>query len=185
MANKMESEESSERTRSRPPQRSSSRQLQPQALLQDVDRLWDSFIERFGFGPVWPFQAGEQRLALMGQRPRVDVSERGDEIVVTAEVPGFRREDIDIEAADDVLTLRGEQSKETTAEEGGYHRREIMRGSFVRQIRLPCPVEIEQAKADYQDGMLTVTLPKSAQARSRKIPLSTTSGDEARSGKAH
>jgi hypothetical protein len=57
-------------------------------LLQDVDRLWDSFIERFGFGPAWSFPLGEQRLALMGQRPHGDVNERRDEIVVSAEVPG-------------------------------------------------------------------------------------------------
>lgn len=167
-------EESGEKGNDRPRSgrgRSVSRQAQPPSLLQDVDRLWDSFIERFGFGSPWPFQLGDQRLAAFGQRPRVDVEETADKIIVTAEIPGLKRDELDISMTDDLLTLRAEQSSETEREHGGYHRREIMRGSFVRQIRLPCPVDVERATADYTDGMLTVTMPKAAQARSRKIPL--------------
>ncbi|HET8699540.1 MAG TPA: Hsp20/alpha crystallin family protein, partial [Gammaproteobacteria bacterium] len=89
----------------------------------------------------------------------------------TAEIPGLRREDLDISMTDDLLTLRAEQSSDTEREQGGFHRREIMRGSFVRQVRLPCPVDVDRATADYRDGMLTVKMPKAAEARSRKIPL--------------
>jgi HSP20 family protein len=175
MANNLEPAESNEGARGRRP-RSSSKQVQTQSLLQDVDRLWDSFIERFGFGPAWPFQGGEQRPAFFAQRPRVDVKERSDDIVVTAEVPGLKPEDLDIEITNDVLTLRADQSKQAETDENGFYRREIVRGSFVRQIRLPCPVDIERAKADYRDGMLTVTMPKGSQARGRKLSLSQSSG---------
>lgn len=171
MANNLEPAESNEGARGRR-QRSSSKQVQPQSLLQDVDRLWDSFIERFGFGPAWPFQGGEQRPAFLTQRPRVDVKERSNDIVVTAEVPGLKPEDLDIEITNDVLTLRANQSKETEADDNGFYRHEIVRGSFVRQIRLPCPVDVERAKADYRDGMLTVTMPKGSQERGRKLSLS-------------
>lgn len=173
MANTTPSEESADRGSERPRARSraAARQMPPPALLPDVDRLWDSFIERFGIGPAWPFPFGAERLAPFGQRPRVDVAEGADDVVVTAEIPGFRREDIDLSITDDTLTLRAEQSSESEREQGGYHRREIVRGSCVRHIRLPCPVDVERATADYRDGMLTVRMPKTAGARSRRIPL--------------
>jgi HSP20 family protein len=180
MASNDQIEESGDKGTERPRagrSRSASRQPQPPSLLQDVDRLWDSFIERFGRSSPWPFPLGDQRVAAFGQRPRVDVEETADDIVVTAEMPGLRREDVDISMTNDVLTLRCEQSSDSEREQGGFHRREIVRGSFVRQIRLPCPVDVERATADYRDGMLTVTMPKTAQGRSRKIPL--TAGGEA------
>lgn len=193
MASDSQIEESGDKGSERPRTRgrSGSRQAQPPSLLQDVDRLWDSFIERFGFGAPWPFPLGDQRLAALSQRPRVDVVENADDVVVTAEIPGLRREDLDISMTNEVLTLRAEQSSEREREQGGFHRREIVRGSFVRQIRLPCPVDTERATADYRDGMLTVTMPKAAQARSRKIPLAGESRDpgaegrEASSDKTH
>lgn len=194
MASNTQIEESEEKGAERPRTRGRSAARlppQPPSLLQDVDRLWDSFIERFGFGSPWPFPIGDQRLAAFGQRPRVDVVEKADDIVVTAEIPGLEREELDISMTNEVLTLRAEQSSEGEREERGYHRREIMRGSFVRQIRLPCPVDVERATADYRDGMLTVTMPKAAQARSRKIPLAGESrdtraqGGEAGPEKAH
>lgn len=160
-----------------------SQQPQSQSLLPDVDRLWDSFMERFGFGTPWPFQLSDQRMMALGQRPRVDIIENPDDIVVTAEIPGVRREDLDISMTNEMLTVRGEQSRESEREQGGYHRREIMRGSFVRQVRLPCPVDTERATADYRDGMLTVTMPKAAQARSRKIPLSGASAETESEGR--
>ncbi len=184
-------EKGSERPRTRGGRSTSRQAAQPPSLLQDVDRLWDSFIERFGLGSPWPFPIGDQRFAAFGQRPRVDVAEKGDDIVVTAEIPGLKREDLDISMTNDVLTLRAEQSSESEREQAGYHRREIMRGSFVRQIRLPCAVDVDRATADYRDGMLTVTMPKAAQARSRKIPLAGESretgaqGGEAGSEKTH
>jgi HSP20 family protein len=153
----------------RPKSRARSRSRQ--SLLSDADRLWDAFVERFGSGPGWPFQIGDPRAALFGTRPRIDIAERGDEIVVTAEIPGLKREDLDIELSSEMLTLRSEQSSDTQSEERGYHRREIVRGSFVRQVRLPCAVDVDNAKADYRDGMLTLTVPKAQQARGRKIPL--------------
>lgn len=193
MASNTQSEETVEKSNERPRARgrSASQQAQPASLLQDVDRLWDSFIERFGFGAPWPFPIGDQRLAAFGQRPRVDVIENADDIIVTAEIPGLRREALDISMTNDVLTLRAEQSSEREREQGGFHRREIVRGSFVRQVRLPCLVDAERATADYRDGMLTVTMPKASQARSRKIPLAGESrnadaeGREARSDKTH
>lgn len=174
MANTTQSEESTDRGDERPRatrSRSAARQTQPPSLLPDVDRLWESFIERFGMGPAWPLQIGAERLAPFAQRPRIDIAEGPDNVIVTAEIPGFRREDIDVSITDDMLTLRAEQSSESEREQAGYHRREIMRGSCVRHVRLPCPVDVERATADYRDGMLTVTMPKTARARSRKIPL--------------
>ena len=105
--------------------------------------------------------------------PAVNVEETGDELVLTAEVPGMSAEDIDIELENNVLTIRGEKkyAREENEEEKRHHLWERRYGSFQRSFTLPRTVRGETIAAEYQNGILTVRMPKSAEAKSRKIPV--------------
>ncbi len=103
--------------------------------------------------------------------PPVDVEETADHIVLTAELPGMRREQIDIELEDGVLTIQGEK-KEEQKEEGTqgllYERRW---GTFTRRFTLPRAVDAANITASYEDGILTIRVPKAEEAKGRKIEI--------------
>ena len=91
---------------------------------------------------------------------RVDVADTGDTLVVTADLPGVDREEIDLRADRDTLTLRASPPEATAAEDAHYHRRERRQESASRRLSLPTPVDATAASATHSDGVLTVTLPK-------------------------
>lgn len=97
--------------------------------------------------------------------PRADVYEQNGSIVVKAELPGMKKEDIDVEFDDGDLVIRGERSTEEKVEEKDYYRMERSRGSIYRRFPLPQGVTPEQIKANYSDGVLEVTVPKPATAK--------------------
>lgn len=100
-----------------------------------------------------------------------DVVEKSDRVVVRVEAPGMSREDFDIGVLDDALVVRGEKRLERSDESGDYRIMECAYGAFERTVPLPARVEADQASARYRRGVLTVTLPKAAEARSRRIPV--------------
>lgn len=104
--------------------------------------------------------------------PMVDVAETKDEVIVRAEVPGMTKEDISVTLQDNVLTLRGERKQETEAKSATFHRLERSYGSFVRSFTLPTLVQVEKAKADYKDGVLTINLPKAEEVKPKEISIS-------------
>jgi HSP20 family protein len=109
--------------------------------------------------------------------PALEVHHDDDKIEVTAELPGVRESDIDITVEDGVLTLRGEKRTQRSDEQRGYSERSY--GSFERRITLPADVDEDRCAAEFRDGVLTVTLPRSAEKqRGRRIPLGR--GGEAR-----
>jgi len=126
-----------------------------------------------GFGRLSSLQDELNRLfaesANQGWVPAVELSEDKNNFVVTAELPGLKKEDIDVTLLDGVLTLSGERKQERNVEEGGVHRSERYFGRFERNITLPSEVATDAVKADYKDGLLTVTLPKSEAAKPKKI----------------
>lgn len=103
--------------------------------------------------------------------PPVDIYEDGESLVLQAEVPGVRKEDLDIRVENNVLTLSGErkQEKETTEEQ--YHRVERSYGRFVRSFTLPVGIDTEKTKAEVHDGLLTLTLPKAEEAKPKRIKV--------------
>lgn len=106
--------------------------------------------------------------------PAVNVEETRDEVVLTAEMPGMRRDDVNIELENNVLTLSGrkEQVREDTGdEERRYHLWERRWGSFQRSFTLPRSVDAEGISATFQDGVLTVRMPKVPEAKGRKIEI--------------
>ena len=108
-----------------------------------------------------------------GWVPSVNVEEREDEILLTAELPGMAEDDVDVELENNVLTISGKKREEKEeGEEGGkFHLVERTFGSFRRSFTLPRTVDAESIEARYEDGLLTVHMPKAAEAKSRKIKV--------------
>lgn len=109
-----------------------------------------------------------------GWVPSVNVEEREDEILLTAELPGMAEDDVDVELENNVLTISGKKHEEKEeGEKGGkFHLVERTFGSFRRSFTLPRTVDAESIEARYEDGLLTVHMPKAAEAKSRKIKVS-------------
>jgi HSP20 family protein len=108
----------------------------------------------------------------------MDLAETDKEIRITAELPGVSEQDVEVMLHDDVLTIRGEKKLEQKDEKEDYHFVERSYGRFQRSIRLPFPVDPEQVKARFENGVLTVTVPKSErQERSRRIPVQGGAGE--------
>jgi HSP20 family protein len=133
------------------------------SLRDAMDRLLsESFIRPRGGG-------GEGTTASLA----VDVQEQGDNFVVSAPIPGIAPDDVEITVLGDTVRIRGERREQR--EEGGEGQRWLVReqryGSFERMIRLPSPVKADGANAEFKDGMLTITLPKTEEAKERRIPV--------------
>ena len=109
--------------------------------------------------------------------PAIDMYQTDDEIVVKASIPGFKAEDVQINVTGDILTLRGEvkQKEEKTSSPKGkdkaWHIREQRWGSFERSIALPTDVVADKAKAEFENGILTVTLPKAEEVKPKTITV--------------
>ena len=107
--------------------------------------------------------------------PPVDIQETENELVVKADVPDMEMKDIDVRMENGTLTLRGERKFEDQKTEGGWHRVERSYGTFERAFTLPDTVNPEGVKADYKNGVLTVTLPKKEVAKPRQIKVNVVS----------
>jgi len=118
--------------------------------FEDIEQLFDRMSREFG---GTSFAAGAGSMA-------VDVEDRDDAFVVTVDVPGFSKEEIDVTLADRTLHVRAEHEAETETSEANFLRRERQRTSASRSVRLPAAVEEEGISATYKNGVLTVTLPK-------------------------
>ena len=133
------------------------------ATMQDrMNRIWGSVYDR-----------GNEDVTSRGAwLPPVDIHEtEGREIVLKAELPGLKREDIDLTVENQTLTIRGERRREDGVAEDRYHRVERVYGAFSRSFTLPATVDASRVKADYRDGVLTVTLPTREEARPRQIQV--------------
>ena len=133
------------------------------ALQQEIDRLFDGFSRGFTSFPNLPTTR-----ELM---PSMDVSETDKEIEITTELPGLEEKDIQLNVADDVLTVRGEKKNEREESKKDYHLVERSYGSFVRSVQLPNGVNAEGIKAVMSKGVLEVTVPKPEPAQSKKIDI--------------
>ena len=103
--------------------------------------------------------------------PSVDVSEDKDNVVIKAEMPGMNKVDVKISVQDNVLTLKGEKKQEKEEKDANYHRIERSYGSFCRSLMLPTSVETDKIKANYRDGVLNITLPKTEEVKPKEIPI--------------
>jgi HSP20 family protein len=103
--------------------------------------------------------------------PAVDIVEKGDEIILTMELPGVDQEAIDIKVAEDVLTIKGERRLEEETKREDYHRLERPYGKFSRSFSLPDTVEQEKLKASHKDGILRIVLHKKGETKPKQIKV--------------
>jgi len=103
--------------------------------------------------------------------PAVDVLEGKDNLTVKAELPGFKREDLDVSIHENNLIISGERKSDEERKEGEFYRSERFYGRFHRSIPLPGTVDAEKIHARYRDGVLTITLPKSEHAKAKQIEV--------------
>jgi len=109
---------------------------------------------------------------MTGWAPALDVHEDKDNFTVKIEVPGLKRDDINVSLQDGALVISGERSEEKISEGTEVHRQERFYGKFQRALTLPTPVAADKVKAAYKDGVLTVTLPKAEEAKPKQIDVS-------------
>lgn len=124
-----------------------------------MDRLFENFYGR-GWRDIDLFDA-----------PSVDLYQTENEIVVKASLPGMKADDIQISVVGDVLTLRGEIKADEEIKEASYHIRERRSGSFARSMPLPSAVQADKARAEFENGVLTLTLPKAEEMRPKTITV--------------
>ena len=139
------------------------------SLHRDMNRLFDEVM-----GRGLPSAGGQGGQSDQGQiiNAHMNVSETENEIRISAELPGVKEDDIDVSLNDDLLTIRGEKRFERKDEKENFHFVERSFGTFQRSIRLPFAVNPDQVQASFENGVLTVTLPKSAQQeRTRRIQV--------------
>src|SRR5579859_3760295 len=129
------------------------------ALQQEIDRLFEGFTRGFA-----GFPAREML-------PSMDLSETDKEIEITAELPGLEEKDIQLNVADNVLTIRGDKKNEREETKKDYHLVERSYGSFARTVQLPDGVNADSIKAVMSKGVLKVTVPKPAPAQTKRIDI--------------
>ena len=138
--------------------------------FRDLRNLQDEMTRLFT--GTLPSGTGREEMTNGTWSPRVDIFEDKDHLVLEAELPGMNRDDFDLSFENNVLTLSGERKFEKKTDEGNYHRVERSYGSFTRSFTLPHTVTADGAKAEFNNGVLHVTLPKREETKARKIEIS-------------
>ena len=131
-------------------------------LRSEMDNLWDRFF------PEKPFH---ERFTTYEWLPSIDLTETKDKLVVKAELPGLEAKDVDLTITDDILTIRGEKKEETETKDEHHFFVERYAGTFERRIKLPTLVKKDKIDATFDKGVLTISLPKSEEAKKKEIKI--------------
>ncbi len=143
-------------------------------------REWQPFWEMEDFARRFEDMLGRPMLTAMSRfplrerewLPSIEMFERDNKLVVRAELPGMKEDDVDISVSDDLLTIKGEKKAESEVKDEDYYVCERSYGSFMRTIRLPSNADTGKISADFEDGVLEVTVPKVAEKKPKKIAVS-------------
>jgi len=131
-------------------------------LRDEIDRLFEAPLA----------ELTQTSNLLSGWTPALDVFEQKENFVIKAELPGMKKEDITVSLHDGSLSISGERKSETRHEDAEVYRAERFFGRFQRAVTLPAPIAADKVQAQYKDGVLTVTLPKTEEARPKQIDVS-------------
>ena len=134
------------------------------SIQDEMNRVFDRFFSRE------PWEDRED-VSSSGWNPSVDISETKDEFVVSAELPGLKKDDIHITFTNGVLKIEGERKKEKEEKDANYHRVERMFGKFCRTFQLPTMVQSGKISADFRDGILIIHLPKAEEVKPKEIEV--------------
>ena len=141
--------------------------------FEEMERRFEDLFRR-PFSLLEPSWWPRLRMQEMEEvAPKVDIFEEGDNFVVKAEIPGMKKEEIEVNLTDDMVTISGEKKKEEKVEKKDYYRFERSFGSFSRSFRLPKDVQADKAKATFKDGVLELKVPKTEEAKKKekKVPI--------------
>jgi HSP20 family protein len=139
--------------------------------LAEVEKLLGQIRHRDWFQPSgwnWP----DLPSLFETRAPSVDIVDRAEEIIVTVEIPGIDKDDLEVSVTDRTLMIKGESRHQEETEDGDTHHREIHRGSFYRTLTLPTDIDGSKVKAECKDGILELYLPKIRGAEKHNIELS-------------
>ena len=133
------------------------------SLRHQMNHLFDG-----DFGSV---VRNDRRLSMWNRYPKVDIYDNDESLVITAELPGIDKKDIDIDVKGGILTLKGERSFDREVKEEKYYCRERTFGKFERVFRIPVDVDPEKISADYKDGILNINIPKPEEQKPKQITV--------------
>ena len=137
------------------------------------DPFWKEFNTLSSrFNRLFDLPREENNDFLGAWSPAVDIYDKGVEVVIHAEVPGMKKEDIDVRVENNVLTIRGKKERKEEVKDDGYFRTERSYGTFSRSFSLPSTVNVSKILAEYKEGVLSLALPKADEAKPRQIEVS-------------
>lgn len=139
------------------------------SLHNAMDRLFDDF-----FGPSKPANGGQRQGLMPTYFLPLDVKEVDNGYQIQAPVPGFKPEEVDITLSDGILRIQAQRKQETSDQSNDYLRKEVAWGNFQRSIQLPGDVREDGITATFEDGFLTITVPKAPRPEPKKIQIGTT-----------
>jgi HSP20 family protein len=139
-------------------------------MERDMERMFEDFWTRPWFGLGWPrrFRALEE---VAPRAPAIEIYEEKDDVVVKAELPGMKREDLELNISDNLLTIKGEKKKEEEVKEKGYYYSERSYGSFTRTVEIPKDVQTDKVRASFKDGVLEIRIPKTEEAKRKEVKI--------------
>ena len=134
---------------------------------------WESMIHNFMRDFFGDMTRGRMHpgMEMMTWQPAMDIYRKGDNIMVEASLPGIKKEDINIDISDGMMTVSGEMKNESEVKEDDYYYRERHEGKFSRSMMIPEDVRMDDIKAEFKDGLLTVTMPMAMPEKSKKMKV--------------
>ena len=129
------------------------------STFSDMENMLEDFFQRRSFAPAWMPRIKFPDFADVSTS--VDMFEDGDDLVIKAEIPGMKKNEISIDFSGDMVTISGEKKSEERTERNDYYRVERSFGSFSRKLRLPVEIQIDKTHATFKDGVLDIRMPKS------------------------
>jgi HSP20 family protein len=140
------------------------------APFEEMERMFNDFFQQRFWAPSWMPRFKFPELTEVSTS--VDMFEEGDELVIKAEVPGLKKEEINIDITGDVVTISGEKKSEERTERKDFYRVERSFGSFSRKLHLPLEIQVDKVKASFKEGVLEIRMPKSEnEKKMRKITV--------------
>jgi HSP20 family protein len=131
-------------------------------LQREMNRLFDFPVDR-----PW----GESTLLGSQWSPAIDVYDSNDNILIKAELPGLKKDEINISVKNNSLVIQGEKKRDSEVKEENFYKTERFYGSFCRTIQLPSDVDVDKIDAKYKDGVLSLTLPKKEESKPKQITI--------------
>lgn len=137
------------------------------APLQNIESMFDNYVRSFG----WPLNGDQELISKEDWTPRVDISETDSELIIKADIPDVKKEDVKVSIEEGVLTIQGEKKQEREESGKKYHRVERFYGNFSRSFTLPSYVNEAKIEALFKNGVLQLHIPKTAQSMHKNIEI--------------